>query len=256
MEAEPLWPVLEEMGTEVGLTGGRRGGLQHCLNKFYLQLSVGRVHVCVCVRVLTHTCSPQELGSAGVSVWPSWPLPCSAHKYVNWTGPDLGRGSRVHLPHPEPCPLGRVLGHWQKQKAGCFSQTFLGVGGRGVASGPPKMATSRCPGSVTVVPQAEGTVQMGFSEGSGDGGRMVLMIGWGPSCHHEVPYEQEAGGRVGEGEDRGRGQDLRWAGVLSTLKMGEGISGLEKWEKSGKRDPPHPEHLEGSSPANTLVLAP
>lgn len=34
------------------------------------------------------------------------------------------------------------------------------------------------------------------------------------------------------------------------------ISGLEKREKSGKRDPPDPEHLEGSSPANTLVLAP
>lgn len=47
MEAEPLWPVLEQMGAEIRLTGCRSRRLQHCLNKFYLQLSVGRVHVCV-----------------------------------------------------------------------------------------------------------------------------------------------------------------------------------------------------------------
>lgn len=101
---------------------------------------------------------------------------------------------------------------------------------------------------------AEDPVQMGFSEGAGDGGWVILMIRVGPNIIARVPA---CGRRVGwRGcEDRGRGQNLRWVGVLFTLKMEEETSSLEKPEKAKKTGSPHPELPEGSSSADTLILA-
>lgn len=179
MAAELLRPVLEQSGPEVPEASV-------LLNKFYLQLSVGCVRTCVCVCVCALP-PPPGTEQRGVPLWPPWPLPCSAHKDVNRTGPDLEWGLKLSdrrragregpsSPPNESCPLCRVRGIWQEQKACCFSPTREWCGKL-----PPKMSPSRSPGSMNIVPYvAKGTVQLGFSERSGDGFGVVLMDPCGP----------------------------------------------------------------------------